>query len=116
VSRVIDWLTLKLPLAGLSSDLFAAICAGVHDKAGRVVKIDSDGCIEWEKVVWDRVRSDVGSVLCRIGDGLEVMGSPARASGSENVFGTGDICEAARAMLGLVSQTLGFSVIRPTTS
>lgn len=104
---MIDWLTLKLPLVGLDGPTFEAICAGVADKAGRVVKIDSDGVVEWERVVWDRVRSDVGSVLCRIGDGLEIMGSPARAVGSENVFGTGDICQAARSMLALVSSSLG---------
>ena len=97
---------------GLDRDLFDAINRAVSDRAHRVIRIDPDGVVQWQTLVWEKVRSDLGSVLCRIGDGLEVMGSPARAVGNENVFGTGDICEAARQMLELVAGSLGLDLPR----
>jgi phage/plasmid replication protein, gene II/X family len=107
---MIDWLTMKLPLLGLPDELASSIWHAVADRAGRMLKIDAAGKVEWEKLVWEKVRSDIGSVICRVGDDLEIMGSPARALGSENVFGTGDICVAARSMIGLVAATLALEL------
>ena len=107
---MIDWLTMKLPLIGLSGELAESIFRAVADRAGRMLKIDAAGQVEWEKLVWEKVRSDIGSVLCRVGDDLEIMGSPARAVGSDNVFGTGDIRQAASSMVALISNTLGLDL------
>lgn len=107
---MIDWLTLKLPLLGLPAELAEAIFRSVADRAGRVVKVSPHGEIEWEKLVWERVRSDIGSVLCRVGDDLEIMGSPARVHGADNVFGSGDICECAAAMIGCVAAALSLDL------
>ena len=109
---MIDWLTLKLPLHLLDRPLFDLVNATVSDRAARVVKVNADGVVEWERLVWDQVRSDIGSVLCRIGDGLEIMGSPARAVGADNVFGTGDPVDAAFQMLDLVSDSLSLELPR----
>ena len=105
---MIDWLTLKLPQRYLPDE----VARRVLDRAGRVMRVNADGVVEWEALVWDRVRSDVGSVLCRLGDGLEIMGSPARAQGSDNAFGTSDMCEAAEAMLQVVSAALEWQLPR----
>ncbi len=103
---MIDWLTLKLPERLLPR----SVALGIHDRAGRVIAINADGEITWEKLVWERVRSDVGQVLCRLGDGLEVMGSPARAVGGDNAFGTGDPVTAAASMLAVVSDAIGYAL------
>ena len=105
---MIDWLTLKLPQRMLPDE----VARRVLDRAGRVMRLDADGVIEWETLVWDRVRSDLGSVLCRLGDGLEIMGSPARAQGADNAFGTSDIRVAAEAMLSVVSSALEWQLPR----
>lgn len=105
---MLDWLTLKLPELHLPRD----VALRVHDRAGRVIAIDADGEVKWEKLVWDKVRSDVGQVLCRLGDGLEIMGSPARAVAGDNAFGTGDIVSAAESMLAVVSAALGYELPR----
>lgn len=107
---MIDWLTLKLPLLGLSAELARSISLAVLDRAGRVVKVTADGEVEWEKLVWERVRSDIGSVLCRVGDDLEIMGSPARVHGSDNVFGSGDIRQCASDMIGCVASALSLDL------
>lgn len=105
---MLDWLTLKLPELHLPRD----VALRVHDRAGRVIAIDSDGQVKWEKLVWEKVRSDVGQVLCRLGDGLELMGSPARAVGGDNAFGTGDIQQAAESMVAVVSAALQYELPR----
>lgn len=102
---MLDWLTLKVRQDRFSLDDLAKI----HDRMGRVVKVSADGVVEWETLCWERVRSDLGQVLCRLGDGVEIMGSPARAVGPENAFGTGDIQQAAGSMVRLLSDTLGMS-------
>ena len=103
---MIDWLTLKLPERLLPRD----VALRIHDRAGRVIAVNADGEVTWEKLVWERVRSDVGQVLCRLGDGLEIMGSPARAVGDDNAFGTGDVTEAARSMLCVVSEAIAYQL------
>jgi len=105
---VIDWLTLKLPESYLPRD----VALRVQHRAGEVVAISADGEVVWRKHLWEPVRSDIGQVLCRLGDGLEVMGSPARACGGDNAFGTGDPREAAESMVALVSSVLDYELPR----
>ena len=99
---MIDWLTLRLPAHAVP----AAAWDRVRDRAGRVVAITADGDIEWEALRWECVRSDSHRVHVRAGSSLEIIGSPARAMGRHNVFGSDDIRLCASAMIGLVSRVL----------
>lgn len=99
---VIDWLTLRLPTWAVPPEVWDR----VRDRAGRVVSVDADGVVQWERLVWETIRSDSHRVHVRAGDCLEIMGSPARAMSDHNVFGSSDLLECASAMVGLVSRTL----------
>lgn len=99
VHSVIDWLTLKIDGTLLSSDAVSAL----RGLAGRIMKVDRDGVIEWQTVARENIRSDSHQVtVCMAGE-LTVCGSPARVTDRLNVFGSGDIRACARSMLDFVS-------------
>lgn len=100
---MIDWLTLRLPPEHVPAGAWDLI----RDRAGRVLCLDADGSIEWEALRWECLRSDSHRVHVRAGSCLEIVGSPARAMGRHNVFGSSDIAECAAAMIRLVGRVLG---------
>lgn len=61
-------------------------------EAGKVVKIDRDGVIEWEKQDWHQIRCPSSDTSLRIscdGQKLRFMGNIGRFQHSENVHGVG---------------------------
>lgn len=100
---MIDWLTLKVDAMQLPEATILALRA----RTGRLVKIDPDGAIEWETVARESIRSDSHQVTVAMGGELTICGSPARVMQTNNVFGSGDPVECARAMLAFVRRTVG---------
>lgn len=100
---MIDWLTLKVP----GDQLPAAVRAVFLDRQGCIVKLDPSGAVEWETPARESIRSDSHQVSVVLGGDLSVSGSPARVMVSDNVFGSGDPQECARAMLAWVSAQVG---------
>jgi II/X family phage/plasmid replication protein len=100
---VIDWLTLKVD----AMDLGEEVVRRLRELSGRVVKLDAQGAIQWESVARENIRSDSHQVTVCMGGELTICGSPARVMGTSNVFGSGDIRECARAMLGFVARQVG---------
>jgi II/X family phage/plasmid replication protein len=96
---VIDWLTLKVS----SSELAEATRRSLHCRAGLVMKIAPGGEIEWQTPARESIRSDSHQVTLHLGSELQICGSPARVMSTSNVFGSGDVRECARAMLGFAS-------------
>lgn len=107
---LIDWLTLRFPLDG-------GLCEAVKDRIkgamGRVMCIDADGAMKWEKGVLDidALRSDAQGVFWQIQlDGtrewLVIGGSPASAEFGCNVFGHLHIRRAAEMLIRRASQEL----------
>lgn len=106
---VIDWLTLRLP----AEHVPAVAWDRIRDRAGRMLCISADGSIEWEALRWECIRSDSHRVHVRAGSALEIIGSPARAMGRHNVFGSSDLLECAAAMIGLVARQVGVVLPAP---
>lgn len=99
---MIDWLTLKVD----AMDIPVATVLALRARTGRVLKLSPDGSIEWETVAREAIRSDSHQVTVAMGGELTICGSPARVMGSNNVFGSGDPIECARAMLAFVRRTV----------
>lgn len=100
---MIDWLTLWLDSSGLGEEQIRRL----RGLSGRVMKISPEGSIEWEAVAREVIRSDSHQVTVAMGTRLMVCGSPARVNGLTNVFGSGDIRECARSMIGFVATSVG---------
>lgn len=100
---MLDWLTLKVDGTHLSRDAITKL----RSLSGRVVKVDAGGQIEWESVARENVRSDSHQVTVQMAGELTVCGSPARVTGTSNVFGSGDIRSCARSMLDFVATQVG---------
>lgn len=75
--------------------------------------VPSTGEIEWQVCCRESSRSDSHGVTVYAGSELEISGSPSRSLGlGNNVFGTMDIQEAARAHIAAAEQLLGFELPR----
>jgi II/X family phage/plasmid replication protein len=102
---LIDWLTLRV-------DLPASCYDGLHrvlfsrDEVCR--RNRSTGVVRWSMAARETLRSDSHQVSLQItATSVTVAGSPARAMGLENnVFGSGDLRECARAMVGHAQREL----------
>lgn len=103
---MIDWLTLKLDRSLLSQ----ADIAKVADAFGRVLCINGDGTIEWEKIKRECIRSDSHQLIVNLGYEFELHGSPARVLHTHNVFGSGDPAYCAFAMIQWAARTLGIDL------
>lgn len=99
---MIDWMTLKVDGMALP----AATIEALRARTGRVIKITPEGAIEWETVARESIRSDSHQVTVAMGGELTICGSPARVMQANNVFGSGDPIECARAMLAFVRRTV----------
>lgn len=98
---MIDWLTLKIDAMDIDPEAVAVL----RGRTGRVIKISPEGAIEWETVSRESIRSDSHQVTVAMGGELSICGSPARVMQANNVFGSGDPIECARAMLAFVRRT-----------
>lgn len=92
---MIDWLSLSIDVAFLSDEV-RRICYENHD---RILKIDREGQIVFEKVSSEWLRSDSNYLEVSFGSYLHLRGSPARVVNSNNVFGSLDIKECALTMI-----------------
>lgn len=109
---LIDWITLRFPLTPkLGAELHKRIMAAL----GRVVKVDAQGCLVWEKqhIDFDDIRSDslglYWSVTCD-GDSqqyLTIGASPSSLlNAGVNVFGSLSIEDASRVIVKTASRAL----------
>lgn len=108
---LIDWLTLRFPMDGGLSE---SVRTKLADAMGRVLCIDSDGELKWQKGVLDidALRSDAQGVFWQVQlDGtrewLVIGGSPASAEFGCNVFGHLHIRRAAEMLIRRAAQELG---------
>jgi|GEM_PF-526286 len=98
-----DWLSLKLPVRGLWTDVQKAIA----QRLSNTICIDPDGEIVWSKWPPERLRSDTHQVTVSLTEHhFYVSGSPARLGQSNNVFGSSDIQGCALEMIRHVRQQL----------
>lgn len=110
---LIDWLTLRHPLTEkLGKELHGRIMASL----GRMVMIDADGVIQWDKAVpdWDALRSDsVGLFWSITSDADSVRYITIGASPSSllnagiNVFGSMNLEEGANVLIQTAGKALG---------
>lgn len=100
---MIDWLTCRLDGALLSENVRDEI----RSNSSRILKIDSAGKLEWEAAGREVIKSDSHQVVIRFGTHLEIMGSPARVSSGNNVFGSLDIVDCWRKMVRFVQRHYG---------
>ena len=107
---LIDWLTLRCPLA----EFTGAVRDKIRSCMGTVVCTDSDGVIKWQKMSLDveKLRSDSDGLFWSAqGDGkqeyLVVAGSPATLAHGVNVFGSLDIVAGAEVLRAAAAKALG---------
>lgn len=107
---LIDWLTLRFPMDG---GLSKAILTKIQGAMGRVMCIDADGCLKWEKGALDidALRSDSQGIFWQVQlDGvrewLVLGGSPASAEFGCNVFGHLDMRRGAEMLIRKASMEL----------
>ncbi len=108
VVGMIDWLSLRMDASLLPEsvrDMFLSM-------TGRILKLDSDGEIEWETCSRENIRSDSHQIICKFGSFLEISGSPARVFHKNNVWGILDIEECASAMITFVASHYGVIITR----
>lgn len=104
---LIDWLTLRVPVALLNREAHSAWERGL----GWVMCIDRDGHLEWRKPQRQSVRSDSHQVMVEAwGNCVKVSGSPCRVAQPNNVFGSSDIVACARSMLAFADAVTGLGL------
>lgn len=101
---VIDWVTFTAPLESFPADYWPLLLS----QNDRVFRVQSDGCVVYETVAWDSIRSDSHSITARVtNSSVWIQGSPARVIGdSDNVFSSG--ASAAEDVAGCVDRMQGF--------
>lgn len=111
---LIDWVTARVPLDGLTEQVRQAV-SFIGD---RIIRFDPrTGEQRWETSAWDSIRSDSHQVVVRVGTDLWMQGSPARVCGDgDAVFGSGpsaalDLLGCVDAMRRFLSATL--SIVLP---
>ncbi len=102
---MLDWLTLKTDISNLSDFTRERLRAS----QSRILCIDPDGAVVWEKSGRKSVRSDSHQITMEMGGDLILYGSPARVGLDrvDNVFGSGDPIECATRMINFVSEVEG---------
>lgn len=107
---LIDWVTARVPLDGLSEQVRAA----VEFIGDRIVRFNPrTGEQMWCTSAWDSIRSDTHQVVVKVGSDLWMQGSPARVCGDGcAVFGAGpsaalDLSGCVDAMRRFLSSRLG---------
>ena len=98
-----DWLSLKLPVRSLWTDVQKAVA----QRLSNTICIDPAGEIVWSKWPPERLRSDTHQVTVSLTEHyFYISGSPARLGQSNNVFGSADIQGCALEMIRHVRQQL----------
>lgn len=100
---MIDWLTCRLDGALLAQ----SVRDEIRFNSSRILKIDAAGNLEWEAAGREVIKSDSHQVVVRFGTHLEIMGSPARVSSGNNVFGSLDIVGCWKKMVRFVQRHYG---------
>ena len=97
---MVDWLTLRLDMS--------EVCEEARDRleslTGRMLRIDPRGEVLWEVGSRESISDGNGQVTVSVGSDLIIQGSPARAYGQDNVFGSGDILQCADRMVTVVER------------
>jgi len=102
---LIDRLLLELHSRHFPAGAFEALQALFN----RLIEINPDGAVSWEKPRTSKLRSDDPDVnLCFTGTGVRIWGSPAMAMQQNNVFGSSDIIVCAQALIRKASKNLNF--------
>ncbi len=101
---LIDWITATLHFRNLSDETLDRL----RGLGGRIIKVDSEGRLEWETSAWESVRSDSHQVAFQVGaTEIRIQGSPARIVGDGcTVFGAGP--SAALDLVGCVDRMRAF--------
>ena len=99
---MIDWMTLCLPREKVA----AADWQKLEDKFSRVVMINPQGEVTWEKLARESIRSDSHQIVVEPGYTLNIMGSPARVVHKHNVWGDGCPQQCALDMINFVNWSL----------
>jgi II/X family phage/plasmid replication protein len=99
---MIDWLTLKTDISNLSPLTKERLERG----QSRIVCVDPDGVVKWERSGRESVRSDSHQLTMELGGSLTIYGSPARVKTDriDNVFGSGNPRECAERMISFLSE------------
>ena len=102
---LVDYLTLALHPMLCPKEALEAL----KQRQNTILCITPDGERLWEIPERVSVRSDTHFVTARLDRNLVIQGSPARCmeDGTNNVFGSFDICECFQAMVVHVSRQLG---------
>ena len=108
---MIDWLTLRTPVGALGPALAERVSACV----GRVMCVDADGVLRWQRgyLDLDALRSDSVGLYWQVhgsvtGEPLLVIGgSPASVEYGINVFGSSDVRHCAGVLIRAASVSLG---------
>lgn len=95
LAGMIDWLSLSIDVSFLSADV-RQIC---YTNADKIMKINRNGEVVYEKVSAEWLRSDSNYLEVSFGSSLHLRGSPARVVNCNNVFGSLDIKECALTMI-----------------
>lgn len=98
---MIDWLTLAICPSALRPEVLEYLKA----QQSRIICVDSEGVITWEKPQHTSIRSDSHQLTMVLGSVLRIMGSPTRVGlkRSDNVFGSDDVMECATRMINFLS-------------
>lgn len=99
---MIDWLTLKICTSKLDVNTYEKL----KSKQSRIIALDADGAVQWEKHGRKSVRSDSHVITYELGTELRIYGSPTRVGleTTDNVFGTGNITDCAERMISHVEK------------
>ena len=109
---LIDWLTLRFPM---TEKLGKQLNDRIRASCGRMVMVDSDGSIQWEKAIpdWDSLRSDSAGLYWSVtGDSegiyyLTIGGSPSSLENKGvNVFGSMDIEKCSKILIRTAGKAL----------
>lgn len=114
---LIDWLTLRLPISGLTAGQIDQLMPYI----GAVYVYGSDGQEVSKKPIFDvdKLRTDSKGIFWRIdSDGKEryltVGASPSAIEHGNNVFGSADIRHCAEVLIGEASRVLGMFLPPPS--
>lgn len=108
---LIDWFSARIGLDQVQGHVRERLLQHV----GRVMSVDSDGVLRWEKAVldFDALRSDTPGLCWQCSgdpkEGLQLVvgASPATLLHGNNVFGSIDIVEAAQTIINHAAKALG---------
>ena len=97
---LVDWLTLRLDMMEVCEQSQKRL----ETLSGRVLAISREGEVLWEVGSRETISDGDGQVTVSVDGELTVQGSPAKAFGRDNVFGSDDVLGCADRMLSVVER------------